>query len=204
MSYILDALKKVDHEKNKKRSDGRLNISGDLFHERPRPVMRIGLWKIILLLISVSLVVCGTTLLVMRVNAGKVVQPLILPTPAPVSMPALPVPVTSTVSQERAESLIDAISEISINKKRITPKVSSQKQFVQTVTAPADIKLSGIAWQEERADRRAVINGFLLKEGGVVSGAKITDIEADKVYFSSSTGVFQIKLDAALPVEVKR
>ncbi|GAC1466137.1 MAG: hypothetical protein PVSMB11_01550 [Desulfuromonadaceae bacterium] len=70
--------------------------------------------------------------------------------------------------------------------------------------APADIKLSGIAWQDERRARRAVVNGFLLKEGAVVSGAKIIDIQADRVRFSSSTGLFEIKLDAVLPAEGQR
>ncbi len=72
------------------------------------------------------------------------------------------------------------------------------------VRAPADIKLSGIAWQDERSARRAVINGFLLKEGAAVSGAKIIDIQIDRVRFSSPAGQFEIKLDAVLPAEVKR
>src|ERR1035437_963654 len=39
MSYILDALKKLEHEKTRKsRGDGMINISGALFeNERPRP-----------------------------------------------------------------------------------------------------------------------------------------------------------------------
>ncbi len=69
---------------------------------------------------------------------------------------------------------------------------------------PADIKLSGIAWQDERAARRVVINGFLLKEGAVVSGAKIIEIQADRVRFSTGTGQFELKLDAVVPSEVKR
>ena len=78
------------------------------------------------------------------------------------------------------------------------------KQVTQTVQAPADIKLSGIAWQDERAARRAVVNGFLLKEGAVVSGAKVIDIQSDKVRFSGPSGLFDIKLDGALPVETPR
>jgi general secretion pathway protein B len=87
---------------------------------------------------------------------------------------------------------------------KASSSTASSKQLVQTVQPPADIKLSGIAWQDERAARRAVINGFLLKEGAVVSGAKITEIKADRVRFSSAAGQFEIKLDAVLPPEVKR
>ena len=64
----------------------------------------------------------------------------------------------------------------------------------QVMAAPADIKLSGIAWQDERRARRAVVNGFLMQEGGVVSGAKITDIYQDRVRFSLSGKAFEIPL----------
>ena len=84
------------------------------------------------------------------------------------------------------------------------PNLPLRSRPSQTVQAPADIKLSGIAWQEERSSRRAVINGFLLKEGAVVSGAKISEILADRVRFSSAAGTFEIRLDAVLPAEVKR
>jgi general secretion pathway protein B len=85
----------------------------------------------------------------------------------------------------------------------VIPQPVARKQLVQNIPAPADIKLSGIAWQDERSGRRAVINGFLLKEGAVVSGAKIVDIQADRVRFSSPGGPFEIRLDAVLPAEVK-
>ena len=79
-----------------------------------------------------------------------------------------------------------------------------KQPVAQTIPAPADIKLSGIAWQDEKSERRAVVNGFLLKEGSLVAGAKISDIQVNKVIFSSPTGVFEIKLDAVSPAEVKK
>ena len=74
----------------------------------------------------------------------------------------------------------------------------------QAIAAPADIKLSGIAWQEERRARRAVVNGFLMKEGGIVSGARITDIYQDRVRFSLSGNSFEIPLvSSAVPAAGK-
>lgn len=207
MSYILDALKKIDHEKNRKMSDGRINISGDLFQERKRPVINIGLWKIALLLVSVSLIASGVTLFVIRGSSGSkaAANPPQVPAPAvPVNVQSVPIPLTPDVFPKQNEMPVDTVNDESRSKKRIKRQTPSRKLPAQAVAAPADIILSGIAWQEERDGRRAVINGFLLKEGAVVSGAKITDILADRVYFSSSTGTFLIKLDAALPVEVKR
>jgi general secretion pathway protein B len=65
---------------------------------------------------------------------------------------------------------------------------------LSTVAPPADIKLSGIAWQDERRARRAVVNGFLMQEGGIVSGARISDIFQDRVRFTQSGNVFEIPL----------
>jgi general secretion pathway protein B len=68
---------------------------------------------------------------------------------------------------------------------------------ITTVPAPADIIVTGIAWQDERAARRAVINGFLLQEGKVVSGATILEIHQDRVKFKSTAGIFDVRMDAA-------
>ena len=66
MSYILDALKKIEHEKSRKCGPGgRLNISGDLFQERNRLKGRAGIWKIVLLVVGVALVTSAATWLLL-------------------------------------------------------------------------------------------------------------------------------------------
>jgi general secretion pathway protein B len=62
------------------------------------------------------------------------------------------------------------------------------------MAAPENIKISGIAWQDERSARRAVVNDFLMKEGNVVSGAKILEIKQDRVRFSLSGSTFEVPL----------
>jgi len=241
MSYILDALKKIEHEKNKKPTpDGRVSIAGDLFQERQPPPVRAGIWKVALLIVIASLVTAGGTWLLLR-GDGKmktadirpslpptvpVTSPVVIP-PAPVPVPVQPAPVQpapvaappaaisppAAVIQnkvETAEDDEDTPRAVRRTYKRASPRSVVTKQTVQavqaaqTIQAPADIKLSGIAWQDERAGRRAVINGFLLREGAVVSGAKITDIYSNRVRFLSAAGQFEIKLDALLPAEVKK
>lgn len=220
MSYILDALKKIEHEKNKKNPDGRVSISGDLFHERSKPAAKAGIWKIALLLVAVSLVACAATWYVLHASGMKsaaVIRPAASPQlPAsvnpPAATPVVPAPVQAQptpvavppVAPKSIEEAASAERSSIRSKKQIKTQPPLPKQPAQAVQAPADIKLSGIAWQDERAGRRAVINGFLLKEGAVVSGAKITDIQADRVRFSSPAGSFEIKLDAVLPAEVNR
>ena len=233
MSYILDALKKIEHEKNKKaRPDGRVSISGDLFLERKQPAAKAGVWKIVLLIAAASLITGAGTWFVLLESGSKsaaVVRPAApphpVPAPQPVTTPETPLPVLTQSAPATSPRALPAVPvpaaakntetaggeepsprEVRRSKKQIMAQSPSSypNHTVQSVQPPADIKLSGIAWQDVRAARRVVINGFLLKEGAVVSGAKITDIQADRVRFSSAAGQFEIKLDAVLPSEVKR
>jgi general secretion pathway protein B len=227
MSYILDALKKIEHEKNKKRSDGRISIANDLFQERKQPNAGTGIGKIAALVLAASLLVGGGTWFVLNGNSHKsatavrpsappqVVQVAAPPVPTPVQavapvMAPLTVPPTAAAAPQTNTAASGDDNAPARGKARrlaipITAEpVVQKKQPVQTVAAPADVKLSGIAWQDERSGRRAVINGFLLKEGAVVSGARIIDIQADRVRFASAGGEFEIRLDAVLPSEVKR
>lgn len=225
MSYILDALKKIEHEKSKKRSDGRVSIANDLLQEWKQPAAGSGVWKIVALVVAASLLAAGGTWFVLHGKNDKsaavvrqsvspqvvpVVPPVVAPpvqSPVPVAVPvAVPPPAVAAPQKNNTadgddDSPLNGRSKLSTGMVKSQPVV--QKQPVQTVAAPADIKLSGIAWQEEHSARRAVINGFLLKEGAVVSGAQIIDIQADRVRFSTAGGQFEIRLDAVLPADTK-
>jgi hypothetical protein len=232
MSYILDALKKVEHEKLKKSAPGAMtSIAGDLFQERLQQPAGGGRWKIIILIAIVSFITFAGTWFMLRDNKPKstslsssAVQPTppvapvpSIPVPAPAPAPAQPatVPAVNVItpavspappSKADADDEVRSTRAVSRPPKQIVTAVTPQqlKPPLQSVTPPADIKLSGIAWQDERSARRAVVNGFLLKEGSVVSGAKVTEILADRVRFALPTGSFEIRLDAAPATEVKR
>lgn len=225
MSYILEALKKIEHEKIKRaRPDGRINISGDLFQERNNPVASVVKWKVVVLIAAVSLATCAGTWFVLLGNGKKVTTaanpatsqspvPVTAPLPimppvvaAPVQVPATSAPATPlAVPVKAATRDVPSGNEFSPHEARRLKKQSTRHQAsvsaqpVQTVQVPADVKLSGIAWQDDRSVRRAVVNGFLLKEGAVVAGARITDIQPDRVRFLSAAGSFEIKLDSVLP-----
>lgn len=77
---------------------------------------------------------------------------------------------------------------------RATPPV---KQSTETVTVKqkngdGGLTVSGIAWQDERALRRAVINGFLVEEGAEIQGAKIVEIKENRVRFNRGGEVFEV------------
>jgi general secretion pathway protein B len=243
MSYILDALKKLEHEKSRKsRGNGTINISGALFeHERPRPAGTAG-WKIALAVVAAVLVTFAASWQLLRPAKGREKVVAVLATPAsppPITVeaapPPLPVPLVIPVIPVQEASLPAAPLPAPVVPARASARSSKPQKAVaqaapvadddaalltaqelrkrvkgpaapaaQAMAAPADIKLSGIAWQEERRARRAVVNGFLMQEGGVVSGARITDIYQERVRFLLSGKTFEIPLvSSALPAAGK-
>jgi len=230
MSYILDALKKLENEKQKKsRSDGMVSISGELFKDEPRRTSGRNAWKIALLVVAASLVTFGATWFLMEPGKGRDknkprtvipatsitrVSPQVTPSPSPVQQPPAATPQASAVAPAvlvpKPPAAVSAASDV----KKVAPagitrqrekrhKVPEEKAARPAAVeksapvygeAPADIKVSGIAWQDERRARWAVVNGFLFREGGVVSGARITEILKDRVRFSSAGKVFEVHL----------
>jgi hypothetical protein len=63
-----------------------------------------------------------------------------------------------------------------------------------TAQPPADLKVNGIAFQDDPADSVAVVNGALLKKGMSVGGARIEGIFRDRVRFSGGNGIFEVQL----------
>jgi general secretion pathway protein B len=244
MSYILDALKKLEHEKSRKsRSAGMINISGALFENEQSKSSGPSGWKIVLFVLVAVLATFGATLLLLRPDKNRENPVSHLPTPvssaSSIKIEAVPVPavppvvvgphivavapsapekklpfvrqpakvskpqaavVQAATATEGAASLLTA-QELP---KRIKERKSQAVSSDQTIAAPADITLSGIAWQEERRARRVVVNGFLMQEGGAVSGARITDIFQDRVRFSLSGKIFEIPLTSSGVSDVKK
>lgn len=194
MSYILDALKKVEHEKVRKTTTvGMTSISGDLFQERPLRPVRSGTGKIIAILVFVALLTFAVTWFVLKsdkkngVAIRSEVPPMVVAPAAP-QKPPTAVP-AAVMPPQKAPEPVKPPAKISVPPQPATA--------IKTVPAPADIIVTGIAWQDERAARRAVINGFLLQEGKVVSGATILEIHQDRVKFKSPAGIFDVRMDAA-------
>lgn len=230
MSYILDALKKLEKEKGiRRRSDGVINITGELLSAAPQPEPgRVFRKKTVAALLVVLLVIGGAAywyvaskgkarggfaarrapverpaamvpVPVPPVMAIPAAPPQPPPTPVPqgpLPVQPAPVPVTSAAAGKGAEARAatagkrggDAIKP----PRPAAPSPLPARPAL--IPAPADIKVQGIAWQEERQGRRAVVNGFLMQEGGTVLSAKIREIRPDRVRFSSAAGDFEIAL----------
>jgi len=220
MSYILDALKKMEHEKAKKKGTaGIASVSGELFRPEKLKPQKGNIWKIGAAIILIAVLTSGVTWYLLRdkspVKTVKTATPIVappvqqvqqqepaaipVPVPAPVVSPAPPAAISrpETPVASRVVTSPPADDEGRRASRKNSAKAVQRQESEVPVSAPADIKVSGIAWQDERAARRAVVNGFLLKEGAVVAGAKIVEILPEKVRFSMNGKTFELSMHSS-------
>jgi general secretion pathway protein B len=129
--------------------------------------------------------------------------------PVPVSVAAVPVGAPALRSERNPEPVVMQRNPVPRVEPHAAPQTIQpyQRQQPKTVTverfdestqlagsSPSSLKLSGIAWQDDRRYRRAVVNGVLAAEGEVIEGARIVAIHQDKVRFSRGGLTFEIAI----------
>lgn len=217
MSVILDALKRLERDKAAERKEPAGFVPGldSSHHRRTRPES----WKILVTLTCVVAVTAAATIALMTVlsSAGKKTAPV-----APEYIenvqhaPELP-PVNE---QTRAQSIAastggrqtpggtpDSLKAGSGSLPRDAAPSSSQfhesrmraekngDAVSNNGSSSNSLTVSGIAWQDDRVDRRAVVNGILAGEGTVVEGgARIVRIFPDRVRFSRAGQTFDVSI----------
>ena len=78
-----------------------------------------------------------------------------------------------------------------------TAKPAQQAANAVRTTAPGStpvIKVNGIAFQDGSSDSVAVVNGVPVSNGSVVEGARVEDIQRDRVRFSYGGEKFEVPL----------
>ncbi|MDD2500244.1 MAG: hypothetical protein PHN92_05440 [Geobacter sp.] len=125
---------------------------------------------------------------------------LATPTPPPQATATVPVPPQPNEDEE--EGSPRRKNRHAANRATPTPAVvpgqapqPPRSPEATVSSAPEGVKLTGIAWQDSRKMRRAVINDVLIGEGAVVAGAKVLEIRPGLVRFEKNGSVFE----AALP-----
>lgn len=230
MSYIIDALKKLEQEKARKaRTPGSITIAGELFsdHQPNRPKKNVRNSTIaILFAVALTFAITwyflkgsGNKLLSKKtlttatykstatsspdITQSQQLAPKVMP-PAPqknvAELPKQQQPIT-VAKKLPGRPVISPDDQTQIDRSRIIPPSRKTKTIhaptmVKTVPqfapAPADIQVSGVAWQDEKSMRRAVVNGLLLKEGAIISGAQLKEILPDRVRFERSGSLFEV------------
>lgn len=217
MSLILDALRKLDREKSSRR-DGTTNIAVEILRPDPsRPAK-----KMLRYFAAVSITAVATACITYAVIAGfgmlsKSSPPATVNTPQSQQVTAA-APSRNIVSNpkdemSRAPAKIRGTAEseesaISLSGKKAGRDIFRKKpdvapEMIKKSTAPApkvsvaptpSLKLSGIIWQEEPSERRAMINGKIATEGSIIEGVKVVEIHPARVRFSHNGRFFQISL----------
>jgi general secretion pathway protein B len=224
MSFILDALKKLEQEKAA-RKGGDVKISDEIVRENRRG-MRKARRSVP---VSVVLVALGLVLLLGASGAflwhkhGGGDQSKVAAVGPEQTLPAAPkmseasqgtilaepvVPEVRPMADEAAEP-----SPLPMEAKRTSrrewneAKSLSRPDFKARPTQPSGEvsssggsgpKVSGIAWQDAPSARRAVINGDLVQEGAQVDGATVEEILPSRVLFSSGSRRFTVSISGPL------
>lgn len=195
MSLILDALRKIELERKAKRQ-GSVNLRAEVLNyqgvERKKRDLRLPL------LAAATLIIAATALfLLLRSKTGPA-EIAVTGTNASYQPPApdnaaKSVPVTTSLTPSADLQKIPFLPE---------PKPLKKAGSIPRSAAPAivdsgNLVVTGIAWQEERNMRRAVVNGALLGEGAEIQGARITEIRENRVRFSREGETFEVVYPAA-------
>lgn len=202
MSMILDALRKMEQDRRMRRQAGSA-LRPEVLSYRGRSSKSPRL-PFVPLLIGILLVAAGAGVglwVSSREKAASLrpavqetqavtlpeVQPPVRPAPPPVPqpLPPLPPPATATATLPPLPVRNDPVA---------VPRPRSDES-----AGGAGITISGIAWQDERELRRAVINGALVGEGADVGGARVVEIKENRVRFSRGGQVFEVLYSSAFP-----
>lgn len=219
MSLILDALRKMEQER-KAGQGGKVDIRPDVLGT-PRGSTRQRSWEKPLML-----VVAGIAILTAGVGggvlfAGKKTEPVPQgaraaagngaapeeippatvppPQPAELSEAAMPHPApqasrhSPVATRPPAHPILPADAPATMPAQR----PAAAEQSAPPEYPGANLTVSGIAWQEERNLRRAVVNGNLVGEGAEVAGARIVEIGERRVKFSQGGRTISVSLSSS-------
>lgn len=124
--------------------------------------------------------------------------------PATATSPALvtpsgldePRPIRQEAVSARKSSLTPSPAPVVAPAPKPVQRPSAVEQSPPSEYPGANLTVSGIAWQEERSLRRAVVNGSLLGEGAEVAGARIVEIGERRVKFSQGGRTISVSLSS--------
>ena len=217
MSLILDALKKLDREKSSRRN-GTANIAVEILRpDPPRPAKRM-LWYFAAVSITAVATACITYAVIAGFGIMSKSSPPTTVNPPPGQQAATALLPRDTVInstdeisrapakiQDSAESKKSAIPplrkkagrDIFTKEPDVVPetmKKSAEPTPRVSVAPQPSLKLSGIIWQEEPSERRAMINGRIATEGSIIEGVKVVEIHPTRVRFLHNGRHFEISL----------
>jgi len=217
MSFILDALKKLEKEKSA-RVGGNINISDGILRNdyrdggrrgrrtAPFIVVAGGIFFLAMILVAVGIFLWRdrngesermSTAGDANVQAGATAFPEPSPasSPAPVVRQSPPAPAPSVPPVSPAPSPAAPVESAPQPSPVATGESAGETNQAGAPTGNSPV-VSGIAWQEDRSSRRAVVNGVLVSEGKMAGGAKVVEIKQSSVRFSANGRTFEVTISS--------
>ena len=197
MSLILDALRKIELERKAKRQSSQEIRAEVLNYHGNAPIAE----KSRIMSITAGLLLVFATIACFFIFS-QTEPPKIDSAPQKGSLRQEAAPHTPSTPPQVLQPPPPELSAHKIVEKKVPDTVKAVKQTTETViikqkNGDEGISISGIAWQDERSLRRAVINGFLVAEGAEIQGAKIIEIKETRVRFSRGGEIFEIDHSSA-------
>jgi general secretion pathway protein B len=210
MSLILDALKKLDREK-KSRRGGDLDIAAEMLSgdfegpDEKKALLISGL--------LVTFALAGITLYWAIYMSGR--QPVIVsPAPAPqITAQSNPAPSGALPEKTRGVQAVPAGETESARPKTAAPGLPESRQASAARPIPpakkdvedprggkpepagVSVKISLIIWDEHPANRSALVNGTLVREGEQVEDMKVEEIFPTRIKFSRKGRSFEASIN---------
>lgn len=198
MSMILDALRKMEQER-KTDTRGKLDLRPEVvsYSGRPRRVRdRRHLFAaggvIMLLAGAGALLLLKNVSRTPEIDRAAVASPPLPEKSGTASLPAYPVqPITAPPTSG------SSVSASTPPRPSVEPARPQSRTASISSADTRNLSISGIAWQEERKLRRAVVNGELVSEGSVIDGFRIVEIREDRIRFSRNARTFEVQYASA-------
>jgi general secretion pathway protein B len=192
MSSILKALRKLEEEKSRSR-EGAPDIARDILKSGPR--RQTSPWNAPVIWGAVVLAAGAACILL--VWKGEF--------PSPPARPQVPAKISAAGEKNSVPS---ASASKPGNFKSLSPpsEPANLREPVARAHAPRfaeretaeplpSLKLTGIAFQDGRESRLAVVNELPVMEGTMIAGARVVEISRDRVRFDVSGRSFEVLLD---------
>ncbi len=217
MSSILEALKKLEDEKAARRG-GSGNLAGKVAKTGRRP-RQSHPWLLPGGMLAVAVVSVLITYLAMNGFSFRHGESLPAQKPQQARLPDTPLPQAGAPVMDplsarkpdvapRKKSEGNAVPLSPAPRRNASPgPESSMKPEARPSPAPAKsrpdgpgaplptLNVSGIAWQNDKAYRLAVVNGVPVREGGTVEGSTVKEILSDRVRFSLNGKDFEVLME---------
>jgi general secretion pathway protein B len=213
MSSILEALKKLEDEKAVKQS-GEAPITGKIVKEgrrakkRPKWLLPAEMTAVAAVAVFATYLIMGGRSVSVRTaqeikekesikpaprtSKAPDTHPLGTPPPPPPTPPEShsPPPFRQMVkSPPSSRALVksaplEETAGLEPQTERVAPEVPVPPPREDTKPDGPSLKVTGIGWRKDSAERLAIVNGRPVSEGAIIDGAKVEEIFPDRVRFS--------------------